>query len=56
MVTNPISWRVDIAGPVRQVQKLARRLIAQIADLVRISPSGPAADRLLAVNVRRRPH
>jgi hypothetical protein len=46
-VTNPISWRVDLAGPVRQVQKLARRLFAQIADRVRISAGGPAADRLL---------
>jgi hypothetical protein len=46
-VTNPISWRVDLAGPLRQVQKLARRLFAQIADRVRISAGGPAADRLL---------
>jgi hypothetical protein len=47
VVTNPISWRVDLAGPVRQVQKPARRLIAQIAARVRISAGGPAADRLL---------
>ncbi len=47
MVTNPISGRVDLAGPVRQVQKLARRLIAKIADRVRISAGGPATDRLL---------
>jgi hypothetical protein len=47
VVTNPISWRVDLAGPVRHVQKLARRLIAQIADRVRISAGGPATDRLL---------
>jgi hypothetical protein len=46
-VTNPISWRVDLAEPVRQVHKLARPLFAQIADRVRISAGGPATDRLL---------
>jgi hypothetical protein len=52
VVTNPISWRVDLAGPVRQVQKLARRLIGR-------SPIGSESrpvDRLpigrWAVNVR----
>jgi hypothetical protein len=38
VVTNPISRRVDLAGPVHQVQRLARRLIAQIADRVRSRP------------------
>ena len=52
VVTNPISWRVDLAGPARQVQKLARRLIAQIADRVRISAGGPAAVGCWAVNLR----
>ena len=47
VVTNPISWRVDLAWPVRQVQKLARRLIAQIADRVRSSAGRSAADRRL---------
>jgi hypothetical protein len=46
VVTNPISWRVDVLGPARQVRAMACRLIAQLADRIRISAGGPAVCRL----------
>jgi hypothetical protein len=52
VVTNPISWRVDLAGPVRQVQKLARQLIAQIADRSESRPADRLPIGAWAVNVR----